>query len=419
MRLTDLVRLSLKPWLEKRVRASLLVFAVAIGVASVIALVSQTAGVQQSIVQRLQTLGPTSIVITPLGRAQITDADILLISSLPNVKDVIPMLSTRVYTLRAGQDVELTLIGIDPLKLEALLGDVKVIDGQIYPRVMSPMAVVGYEVAYPPTLGGVKTASIAQPLLIEQRTQSYTRRIPLFVSGILDRYGASAFISIDDSIFTSIDMLKTILNRRDYNLVLVRADSVESVQAVADELTTIFGERARIIAVQTLASAVSSVIGQFGLLLGSVAGISLAVAGLGIMNIMLVTVVERTREIGVMKALGFSDGDVLKIFLMEALVIGVLGGLAGIALGGAASYVIPSLFFRPFTPGGAGFRQPIGGPAQMFGGGQVTELTITPSITPEIILTSYSVAVIISVLAGAYPAWRASRMDPIKAIRYE
>jgi len=420
MRFTDLLRLSLKPWSERKVRASLLVFAVAIGVASVIALVSQTSGVQQSITRQLQTLGPTTIVVTPIGRTQLTESDIALISSLPNVQEVIPMLSTRVYTSRAGQDVELTLIGVDPLKLETLLGELRIIDGQIYPRAQAPIAVVGYEVAYPPTLGGAQTISIAQPMLVEQRTQSFTRRIPLVVSGILDRYGASAFVSIDSSVFMSIEMLRTILNRNDYNLVMVKADTVEAVQTVVDQLTTIYGERVRVVAVQALASTISGVIGQFGVLLGSVAGISLAVAGLGIMNIMLVTVVERTKEIGVMKALGFSDGDVLKIFLMESLVIGLLGGLVGVVLGITSAYALPLIFggIFPFG-GGGGFRPPTGVPPGPFGGQQTTQLTITPFITTEVILLAYSVAALISILSGIYPAWRASRMDPIKAIRYE
>ncbi|BAJ50990.1 conserved hypothetical protein [Candidatus Caldarchaeum subterraneum] len=418
MRFADLLMLSLKPWSERRVRAALLVVAVAIGVASVIALVSQTAGVQQAVVRQLQTLGPTAIVITPIGRTQLTDADIALLSSIPNIQDVIPMLSTRVYISRAGQDVELTLVGVDPLKLEALLGDVRLIEGQLYPPAQVPIGVAGYEVAYPPTLGGVQEISVSQALFVEQRAQSFTRRIPLMISGILDRYGASAFVSIDGSIFMPIDMLKTILNRRDYNLILVRADTAENVQLVVDQLTTIYGERARIVALQSLASTVSSVIGQFGVLLGSVAGISLAVAGLGIMNIMLVTVIERTKEIGVMKAVGYSEGDILQIFIMEALFIGLLGGVVGVVLGVASTLFLP-MFFGGFLPFGGGFRPPAGGPGGPFGGQQALQLTITPAFTPEIILTAFSIAVIISVAAGIYPAWRASRMDPIKAIRYE
>jgi ABC-type antimicrobial peptide transport system permease subunit len=124
--------------------------------------------------------------------------------------------------------------------------------------------------------------------------QTFSSRIPLVVSEILDRYGASAFISIDNAFFVSLETARTLTNQRYYNLILVRADRIENVQSVVDQLTAIYGERARIIALQTLSSTISGIIGQFSVLLGSVAGISLTVAGLGIMNIMLVSVIERT-----------------------------------------------------------------------------------------------------------------------------
>jgi len=126
---------------------------------------------------------------------------------------------------------------------------------------------------------------VAQPVLVEQRFQTFSSRIPLVVSEILDRYGASAFISIDNAFFVSLETARTLTNQRYYNLILVRADRVENVQSVVDQLTAIYGERARIIALQTLSSTISGIIGQFSVLLGSVAGISLTVAGLRILNI--------------------------------------------------------------------------------------------------------------------------------------
>ncbi|MEM3807977.1 MAG: FtsX-like permease family protein [Nitrososphaerota archaeon] len=422
MRIDDLFKLSIKSWGERKVRIILLMLAIAIGVASIIALVSQTTGVQQSVVNQLQTLGPTAIILTPSGRSQLTDSDVALIDSLPKVETVVPLITYRVYTSRAGQDVELTLVGIEPARLPDLLGDLKIIEGALYPGGLSPIGVVGYEAAYPSTLGGTQVVFVNQPLIIEQRAQSFTRRVTVLISGILDRYGASAFISIDNSIFMPIEALKIIANRNDYNLILVKADSVDNVDALVEELTTIYGDRARVMALQSLASTISSIIGQFGLLLGSIAGISLTVAGLGIMNIMMISVIERTKEIGVMKAVGYRDREVLLIFIVESFMIGILGGLLGIGLGTAASYIMPSLLgtlFRTPTGGAApastrGFSNP------QFGGTQVSSMfSFTPVISPEIVFTAYGFAIMISVIAGIYPAWRASRLDPIRAIRYE
>ncbi|MEM2690011.1 MAG: FtsX-like permease family protein, partial [Nitrososphaerota archaeon] len=176
-----------------------------------------------------------------------------------------------------------------------------------------------------------------------------------------------------------------------YNL-LSQLTSLENV-----ELPLIAqGVSPRVMALQSLASTISSIIGQFGLLLGSIAGISLTVAGLGIMNIMMISVIERTKEIGVMKAVGYRDREVLLIFIVESFMIGILGGLLGIGLGTAASYIMPSLLgtlFRAPTGGAApastrGFSNP------QFGGTQVSSMfSFTPVISPEIVFTAYGFAI--------------------------
>ena len=196
---------------------------------------------------------------------------------------------------------------------------------------------------YPPFLRYAQQLYVAQPVLVEQSYQAFSSRIPLIISGIPDRYDASAFISIDNVFFVSLETARTLTNQRHYNLILVRADEVENVQSVVDQLTAIYGERARIVALQTLSSTISSIIGQFSVLLGSVAGVSLTVAGLGIMNIMLVSVIERTKEIGVMKTVGFRDREVLSVFLLEALMVGVFEGVLGTALGVVTAYGLPAL----------------------------------------------------------------------------
>lgn len=421
MRASDILFLSLRHWREKRLRVFLLMLAIAIGVASVIALTSQTAGVQQSVVRSLQTLGPTSIVITPFGRTQLTDADVAMISSLPNVEAVIPMVSTRAYMTVSGQDVELTVIGVRPEQLPLLLGELRLIEGQPYPPTTAPIGLAGYDVTFPPSAGGNRQVFVNQPLILEQRFQTFSRRITVIVSGVLDRYGASAFVSIDGSVFLPLDAVKTLTNRRDYNLILVRASSVDYVQDLVDQLTVMYGNNARIVSVQALSETVGGIIASFGLLLASVAAISLAVAGLGITNIMVISVVERTKEIGVMKAFGYRDREVLMIFLTEAFLIGVFGGLLGIAIGSVGSYLLPSVLtsFAPRVPAGGPVRGAGGFGGPPFGGTSQTSLQITPVISPEMTLMAFGFALMISVLAGIYPAWRAGRLDPVKALRYE
>jgi len=207
-----------------------------------------------------------------------------------------------------------------------------------------------------------------------------------------------------------------ILNRRSYSMLLVKASDINTVNDLSNTLNTIYGNNLQILTVQQLSETVSSIIGQFGVLLASIAGISLSVAGLGTMNIMMITVLERTREIGVMKALGFKNRDVLLLYLLEASLIGIIGGLIGIGLGIGGAQMLPSIisysFLRTPQQRGSGPQQ---GMAQQ---GQVS-LSYSPVIPIDMTITAFTIAILVSIIAGLYPAWRASRMEPVRALRYE
>jgi putative ABC transport system permease protein len=135
------------------------------------------------------------------------------------------------------------------------------------------------------------------------------------------------------------------------------------------------------------------------LFLGGIAAISLLVAGIGIMNIMIVSLIERTREIGILKALGMKSRTVLTIFLGESVIIGLIGAVIGIVLG----WILASVTARVLASGA-------------FGGGG---FTITPLLTPEVLVGALAFGVGVSVIFALYPAWRASKLKPVEALRYE
>ncbi len=434
MRFRDILWLGYKGLSEKRIRTILTILMVVIGVASIIALVSQTTGVQASITSSLETLGPTSIIVSPSFTTHLTAADVAKISTLPGVQTVIPIITQRTTMLTTGQPTSLGVIGVSSQGLKSLVGSVKLLSGSVYPDAQAPLALVGYNVAFPASNNEQQNVFVGHPIVLQQGTPQQTRTLTLSVAGLLQTYGSSPIIPLDDSIFVSLDSAAVMFHRVDYSMLLVKAADTSSVDSVSQLLTDIYGNSATVRTIQQITQTVSSVIGQIGILLGAIAGISLFVAAVGIVNVMLISVYERTREIGILKALGFKGRQVLMVFLSQAAFIGISGGLVGIGVGSGVSYLIPTILAagllgrgggtastRVASPGGGGGFGGEGGGfgGRGFGPSGPASLSYTPVITPEIFAISFAIAVIVSLLAGLYPAWRASRMQPITALRYQ
>ena len=418
MRIQDTLWLGFKNLRGRKLRAALTILGVVIGVASIIALVSQTSGIQASVVNSLQSLGPTTLIVTP-SRTTFTQVDVAKIASVPGVENVIPMVSAQMELTQGGETRAVTLIGVDSEGLRVFLGEIKMIEGSVYPPSSVPLALVGYDIAFPVSQAGAQSVSIGQPMILAQQLGQVSKRVNVQVIGVLDRYGSSILIQPDNSLFIPMESAMKILNRKSYSLLLVKAVSIDEVNNVQELLTNIYGNSVQILTTKQITQIVSTITGLLGTLLGTIAAISLTVAGVGIINIMLVSVFERTREIGVLKSIGFKDSDIMKLFLSESAIIGVTGGVIGLLAGYGVSMTIPLLLQTVFSSSAQGSStgsMGFGGGAS-FGGGMA--LSYTPVVTLDIAAISLLVAVSVSILAGLYPAWRASKMDPIKALRYE
>jgi putative ABC transport system permease protein len=154
----------------------------------------------------------------------------------------------------------------------------------------------------------------------------------------------------------------------------------------------------------------SSVTGAITLFLGAIAAISLLVGGIGIANSMFTSVLEKTREIGIMKAIGAKNSDILMIFVLSSAMIGGVGGFIGIALGSVASLFLPALF------NGASGTATLSIPGV---GGRGGSSGFTTVITPELVIGAFLLAVAIGVISGLIPSYRASKLKPVDALRYE
>jgi putative ABC transport system permease protein len=226
---------------------------------------------------------------------------------------------------------------------------------------------------------------------------------------VLEEIGSFGLVGPSDSgIYIPITQAQILFETNECDTIIVKLKS--SDQAIIDNASSAiknaFGGEVSAISATAVLGIISSIFSVIELFLGGIAAISLIVAGIGIMNIMIVSLMERTREIGILKALGTKSRTVLLIFLSEAVIIGVIGGAIGIGLGWVLANVV-AIVFR----GGGVF---MGNQAAGNGG-----MAITPILTPTVFLGAMAFGIGVSVIFALYPAWRASRLKPVDALRYE
>jgi putative ABC transport system permease protein len=391
----ELLHLSLSRLRTSRLRAALTMLGVIIGVASVVALVGVGQGTTSNITTRLAGLGTNLLTISPTGGGSTTSTltveDSDAIAKLAGIGGVAPEISTNL-TVSAG-------------------------------RTSTTTSVVGTTTAYPSVRaydvwqGSFLTdASLQQDLRVavlgattatnlgltasDLGTQISVGGLPFRVIGILQPKGGTGFQDPDDQVIVPIGAVqKYFVGGDTVRTIGVSVTDPAQMTAASAEITTLLRDRHDLAATATadfnvfnqtqLLAAASSITATLTLLLGGIASISLVVGGIGIMNIMLVSVRERTREIGIRKAVGARGRDILAQFLVEALTLSLLGGLIGIVVGLVVSAGIGQL-------AGWGF-----------------------AFNPVTIAAAVLFSLAVGVVFGVWPARQAARLDPISALRYE
>jgi ABC-type antimicrobial peptide transport system permease subunit len=299
--------------------------------------------------------------------------------------------------------------------------DVSVKQGDFVSRYDAGGILIGSKVADPPgadapfaRLNGAILMETQQLVGDEVELKSRT----FIVRGVMAEYGSAMMFDVDNMVFISLDAARAFFGFRGYSAIFIDVRGPENVDKAASDLEGLFGDDVDIITSQQILEIVESITSVITLFLGGIAAISLVVAGIGIANIMFVSVMERTREIGVLKALGFQRGDILWLFLSEALLTGIVGGILGCGVGILFGYGITSFFAGGAGDGGGGGFAGGGGGGAFAGGGGV-EFVINPSFPPNLFIIAIGFAVIVAALAGLYPSWKAAKMDPVDALREE
>jgi putative ABC transport system permease protein len=394
MNALELLRLALSRLRTSRLRAALTMLGVVIGVASVVALVGVGQGTTANITTRLSALGTNLLTISPTGRSTgqgLTIEDAVAVAGVDGVAAVAPELQTSSSIVVGTKSTTTSVVGTSADYARVRAYDVW--QGTF----LTPAAVEqGLRVV-------VLGATTASDLGLDATSIGSTISIgglPFKVIGILQPKGGSGFQNPDDQVLVPLAAVSKYFVAGDtVRTIGVSVISDERMAAVTTAITALLRDRHQLAATDTadfsvfnqtqLLDAASSISATLTLLLGGIASISLVVGGIGIMNIMLVSVRERTREIGIRKAVGARGRDILSQFLIEALTLSLLGGLIGIAVGLAVSALIGQL-------AGWGF--------------QFNPLTVAAAVV---------FSLIVGVVFGVWPARMAARLDPITALRYE
>ncbi len=403
MLIFEIFRVAIEAILANKLRSLLTMLGVIIGIAAVITMVALGEGAQRSIQERLSTLGTNVLTVRPgqsffggLGRGaaplKVEDAEAL--KSDPHyISAVVPEMEGR-YQVQAGAaNGNLSIVGTWPSYFEVNSNDLAV--GRLFSptedrgrrRVAVLGALVGDE------LGGVDTQSlVGQTIRI--------RSIPFKVIGVLAEKGAMGFFNPDEDIYIPLATAQLRVMGTDHiRSISVQVTSQEDMELATGEIDQVMRREHRLRPGEdpdfnvrdqaSLLSTIQETSRTFGFLLAGIAAISLLVGGIGIMNIMLVSVTERTREIGLRKSLGARRQDILLQFLIEALVLCLSGGALGLLAGMAGSYALQRV---------AGWNM---------------------AISPEAVLLAFGFSGLVGVFFGLWPARRAASLEPIEALRYE
>ncbi len=405
----DLIHETFSALTANKIRTALTMLGIVIGISSVIILVSIGQGAQSSIQSSIQAIGSNLIIIFPgaersfgygasggRGAAQtLTPADADAISSeVSGVSAVAPELDGRYQITAPGTNTNTQVIGTVPAY--STVRNVQVSDGDFISESdvsnMSKVAVIG------PTTASDLFASGTEPVGQTIRIKG----LQFTIVGVSKSKGSTGGPgNQDDIIYVPLSTAQLFLtgSTKYLSSVSVSATDQSAMTQVQNDITSLLLSRHKIsdptkadfnvLNQADIVSAASSVTGTFTWLLGAVAGISLLVGGIGIMNMMLTTVTERTREIGLRKAIGAKAADINIQFLSEAVALTVIGGGIGVTIGWLVAYTITSL--------------------------GVLETTISGSS----ILLAFGVSAGIGIVFGYYPARRASKLNPIEALRYE
>lgn len=393
---------------SNKARSGLTVLGIVIGVGAVIAMLAIGSGAQNTITSSISDIGTNLIFVMRGGVSEevrnpkrLTYGDAMAIAdpfSAPSIIGVAPIIQGSIEVSFAGKSTFTTGIGVTPDYQS--VRNVDLSEGEFISEInilgRAAVAVLGPDVAE--ELFGRSEGVVGETIRIEGQ--------PFRVVGVKAPLGGSGFQNPDDEVLVPMSTAQARLLRRSrdsVDVILVQAISAENVVTASDEIAAILRMRHRtpigeddftIFTQEEFLETASAITSVLTIFLGGIAGISLLVGGIGIMNIMLVSVTERTREIGLRKAVGARKKDIMLQFLTESALLSLMGGLIGIGLGWGLSKIVGAI-------------------------AAASETDLTPAIGLDAVLLATIFSTAVGLFFGLYPAKRAADLEPVEALRYE
>jgi putative ABC transport system permease protein len=407
MTIKDLLNETSTALLGNKVRSGLTVLGIVIGIASVITMLGVGQGATNSIQASIESIGSNLLLVTPGAQRtpgstvssgsgssltlKRTDADAIA-SQISTIKAVAPDITTRSQVTAAGTNTNTSVIGTTPAYLE--VRNIQIGEGSFFDdtqvQSLARVAVIG-----PTTrddLFGVNGDSVGKTIRV--------KGVQFTVIGVTAAKGGSGFNNTDDRVYIPISVAaQYLVGDNHITTISIEVDNTADIQSTQDQVTSLLLQLHNIsnpaladftiLNQQDILSTASSVTTTLTYLLAAVASISLLVGGIGIMNMMLTTVTERTKEIGLRKAIGAKKRDIRLQFLVESVMLTFIGGFVGVLLGIGLAFVV-----------------------------SLTGL-VQAQVSIFSVVLSFGVSAAIGVAFGYYPAARASNLNPIQALRYE
>lgn len=390
MRISKLIRISLASVWSNKMRSFLTMLGIIIGISSVSILVGIGEGAKKQVTEQIESLGTNLITVSITGNRTkaITNEELEELKTKPGIKEIAPALSQGNINVKAGTTSKTTTLEASTANY-ADIRKLTVASGRFIndndDENRYKVAVIGSETA---------TNLFSTTNVVGQTM--YISGIEFKIIGVLESQGTSATGSSDDRVIIPLQTAQRLLQTTTIKTFYAEATDKDSVSEAISYLTLFLNKKYdnntnsyRIMDQTSLLETASSTTSSLTTMLGGIAAISLVVGGIGIMNIMLVSVIERTREIGIRKAIGAKRGVILTQFLIEAATISTLGGIFGVLIGFLGAYVAQNFF------------------------------NLSVSISNNIVIGAFIFSFLVGVVFGIYPANKASKLNPIDALRFE